>query len=228
MGWLDAIRGEFANSPLYIFPSLLLVLCGCASSGESMSSSMYREVGWVTGEEATQIALLDAVDHALSLSMNGEDFHSYQIKKRRMSGQSYFEQATQPVSGRDANQLCLQSDDVNEWKQLACRAVVADLDPSDTSCQLNARCMRVRIAPFVLGKQESMAVVESALMEPCRSVPEYAELQRKHGINKPRGGRTRLRADVSRYWLFCSAGKKVSATLEKTSTEGRFLLKWFR
>lgn len=228
MSWLDAISKEFVNSPLRVFPPLLLVLCGCASSGESPSSSLYREAGWLTGEQATQVALLDAVDHALSLSINGEDFHSYQIKKRRMDGQSYFEQATQPVSGRDADQLCLQSDDVNEWTQLACRAVVADLDPSDTSCQLSARCMRVRIAPFVLGKPESMAVVESALLEPCRFVPDYAELKRKHGINKPRGGRTRLGADVSRYWLFCSSGKKVSATLEKTSTEGRFLLKWFR
>ncbi|KAB2967570.1 hypothetical protein [Zoogloea sp.] len=228
MNWIDAISKEFVNSPLRIFPPLLLVLCGCASSGESLSSSVYREVGWLTGEQATQVALLDAVDHALSLSINGEDFHSYQIKKRRMNGRSYFEQATKPVSGRDAGQLCLENDDVNAWEQLGCRAVVADPDPSDTSCQLSARCMKVRIAPFVLGKRESMAVVESALLEPCRFVPDYAELKRKHGINKPRGGTTRLGADVSRYWLFCSSGKKVSATLERTNTEGHLLLTWFR
>lgn len=219
--------GSFNFSRRVAVFSLFFILCGCASSGESLSASMHRELGWLSGEETTQVALLDAVDHALSLKVNGEDFHSYQIKKRWATGQSYFEQATTPINEGGVAELCSRNDGLNEWRQLSCKAVDADVPLSDKSCQISERCMRVRVAPFFMDSADYMEVIRAALNDPCRSVPEYDELKRKNGINKPRGGRTRLGADVSRYWLFCSSGKEVKAVLEGGG-DGVFFLKWSR
>lgn len=219
---------RLVDKPLILSSIFLSILCGCVSSSESLSASTYRELGWLSGEQTTQVAFLDATDHALSLKINGEDFHSYQIKKRWATGQSYFEQATKPINEGEGRKLCPQNDGLNEWLQLGCRAVDADSPLSDKNCQISARCMRVRVSPFFLNNHEYMEVIRSAFNDPCRFVPEYDELKKKFGINKPRGGRTRLGADVSRYWLFCSSAKKVGAVLEGAGDDGVFFLKWSR
>lgn len=224
---LKMIRRSVGSPHLLAVP-LFSILCGCVSSGDSLPSSMYRELGWRSGEETTQVALLDAADHALSLKINGEDFHSYQIKKRWAAGQSYFEQATKPSSESGTHKLCSQSDGLNDWARLGCKAVDADFPLSDKDCQISERCIRIRVAPFVLNSHEYMEAVRVAFNDPCRFVPEYDELKKQHRINEPRGGRTRLGADVSRYWLFCSSGKKVRAVLEGAGDDGAFSLKWSR
>lgn len=219
---------RFVGRSLIFSTPLFFILCGCVSSGESLSASMYRELGWLSGDQTTQGAFLDAADQALSLKINGEDFHSYQIKKRWAAGQSYFEQATKPINESGADKLCSQSDGLHEWLRLGCRAVAADSPLSDKVCQTSARCMRVRVSPFFLNNHEYMEVLRAAFNDPCRFVPEYDELKRKFGINKPRGGRTRFGADVSRYWLFCSSGKKVRGVLEEAGDDGVFFLRWSR
>jgi len=195
---------------------------GCGSAGNSISLGAYRAVAWHTGDDNIHISILDAIDQALSMKINGDDLHSHQISLRRRLGQTYFEQATQGEV-----RLCSEDDGIAGWINATCRSHQIT-DWNDPSCMLKERCVKIQLAPFIASNPEYIEVARKATENPCSHIPDYETLRKRHRIQEPRGGQTPHLAVTSEYWLYCDTGAPITGNLKESQTKDVVFVHWTR
>lgn len=192
---------------------------------QAFASSSDREFAWHAGGHVnTHWSMLDALEQALSMAVNGEDLHSHQIHLRRRTGQTFRDQANL-THGRS---LCSEFKGSGDWAALECRpfAIPKNMDPSN-GCQ-SQRCTEIEFAPFVVNDAAIWAAIEAAAKEPCKHIPDYRELQKRHRTTEPRGGITMHTSNVSHYWLYCDTRRPITGSLSPTPKERVFVLRWHR
>jgi hypothetical protein len=177
-------------------------------------------------EPLIYLSLLDAIEQSLSLKINGDDLHSHQIEFARKNGPAN-QVARISLYANRISRLCTSTEEQIDWAQMKCGALTP-LDSAQAPCNDEPACGRVRFAPFVTRDPELMAHATAALTDPCRNIPDWKQLQRRHHSRDPRGPATTHSADASHFWLSCDRAIRVSGTLEPETTAGDFVIRWTR
>lgn len=201
------------------------LLVGCNVPNQQTSTSAYREEGWTNGNPLIHWSMLDAVEQALSLSINSDDLHSHQIDLRKKRGQTLNAQSN--LSGVT---LCKEEQKQKNWADMECTAFDTRMNTSTQKTDLCKfkHCTEIRFAPFIVKSTHLMNVVNAAVTNPCAYIPDFKKLQIRHASNEPRGGRTMHTSNVSQHWLFCDADKPVKGHLIEVPNSNTYVIQWDR
>jgi hypothetical protein len=197
-----------------------VVLSGCTTPSPVQVLSNHS----INSDTLIYLSILDAVEQALSIGINGDDLHSHQLKIAERDG------VYNPVaqSSRYAymnSALCSSMQARDAWSNMECSALSA-IDRARAPCQSSTRCGNFRLAPFVVHDKRLMAVVASAVSNPCNFIPDPEVLKRRHHSRDPRGPATMHSPDISRYWLSCGASNTIQGVMEPGETDDAFAIRW--
>ena len=204
-----------------------LLISGCTGVGISASENARREAGWDGASPQIYWSMLDAIEQSLSLEVNHEDLHSYQIRMRMELGQSFDQQAN--LITLPTYKLCNGEQGARDWAALKCKAYTTQIlaDEVSEQCKGN-RCIKIRLAPFVINDEKLMNAVRRAANNSCQVIPDFQKIAERHGGPWPRGGGTMHRADVSIFWLFCGTKYPIKGSLISTEKNDLFVVQWGR
>lgn len=204
-----------------------LLISGCTGVGLSASEKARGEAGWDGASPQIYWSMLDAIEQSLSLEANHEDLHSYQIRMRKERGQSFDQQVN--LITLPTYKLCNGEQGTRDWAALKCKAFTTQILANEVSEQCKGnRCIKIRLAPFVLNDEKLLNAVRLAANDPCQVIPSFQKNTELHGGQWPRGGGTVHRADVSIFWLFCKTKSPIRGNLASTETNDLFIVRWGR
>lgn len=192
----------------YLIKSFIAILSAkfCLSVCQAQASSL--------ADFSVKASFIDAMSHALSHRVYGLDFHSYQRVRLKIADGDVFGAGIHAAYARVAH--CDRAQQINDWSQLTCRwddVIYAK------EC-VGKPCFVVRLAPFIVSDKELYRVVEAAVRDPCRFIPEAESINKKFNLRKVHSPGVLHISEISRYHLRCGLSAQVSGVMERRSGYG--------